>query len=215
MQAYRNGLIIEAIPFIEIVPREDDTLKAEVADLKKRPVTAVFTSRHSVLQVKAMPGEMPDWQIACLEGNTQEEAAACFGEEAIKWTAPDAATLATRIITADADSVVFFCGDKRLDHFPGALRDANKSCREIIVYETRLLPLKIQKEYDGIMFFSPSAAESFFAENELSEHSLLFAIGQTTARSLEKYSDNKIFISPGHNAETMIDQIIACFNDKE
>lgn len=34
--------------------------------------------------------------------------------------------------------------------------------KEIIVYQTNEIPVKVDEKYNGILFFSPSAVKSFF-----------------------------------------------------
>jgi len=62
------------------------------------------------------------------------------------------------------------------------------------------------------MFFSPSAVESFFAANTLPHSTILFAIGNTTARSIEQYSTNKVIISDRPGKEALLDKVISHFN---
>src|SRR5258706_9822828 len=51
------------------------------------------------------------------------------------------------------------------------------------------LSTRAEKVYDGILFFSPSGVESFFNTNEVNEQTILFAIGNTTATEIKKYTN--------------------------
>ena len=51
---------------------------------------------------------------------------------------------------------------------------------------------KINADYDGILFFSPGAAESFFNGNNLPSKTTLFAIGKTTSDKLKTLSKNPV-----------------------
>ena len=208
--------MIEVVPFVKIVPLDNDLLRERIDRLAGEEITAVFTSANSVLQVTEMLSQVPRWHIACLEGNTGKEAIRYFGAEAIRWMAPDAAALAKQLeIAGPADKTIFFCGDKRLDYLPQALKAAGNAVEEIVVYETHSTPVLLTGAYDGMLFFSPSSVESFFSLNNLPLHTLVFAIGATTAQSLKQYTTNKIIISPEHNAKAMTDQIIACFTHEK
>ena len=63
------------------------------------------------------------------------------------------------------------------------------------------VPHKISKDYAGILFFSPSAADSFFLVNKAPGKTIFFAIGETTAAAIKKYTGNKIILAdkPGKN----------------
>ena len=45
--------------------------------------------------------------------------------------------------------------------------------------------------YNAVLFYSPSGVESYIQNNNL-DHSISFAIGETTALHLQKYTDNII-----------------------
>jgi uroporphyrinogen-III synthase len=70
------------------------------------------------------------------------------------------------------------------------LKATNIDVKEITVYQTALTPKKIDKEYDAILFFSPSAAESFFKSNRLPAQTSVFVIGSTTADTVRRYTNN-------------------------
>ena len=112
-----------------------------------------------------------------------------FGSKLVAGTADSAKELADIIAkNSNSDKVVFFCGDHRRDELSAILREKNIEVNEIVVYKTRLVPHKIEKKYDGILFFSPSAVQSFFEKNKLDDQTILFAIGNTTANEIKKYS---------------------------
>ena len=80
------------------------------------------------------------------------------------------------------------------------------------MYQTIATPHKIDKEYFGILFFSPSAVQSFFSKNKVCEKTILFAIGNTTANEIKKYSTNKIIISDEPGKENLVTKMIEYFN---
>ena len=76
---------------------------------------------------------------------------------------------------------------------------------EIIVYETLLTSHKIEIQPNGVLFFSPSGAESYMQENRI-EDEICFCIGNTTAEAL-KYATPNIIIA---NQPTIESTIIKC-----
>jgi uroporphyrinogen-III synthase len=83
---------------------------------------------------------------------------------------------------------------------------------ELIVYNTIEKPQAVSKKYDGILFFSPSAVRSFFQKNKINAETILFAIGQTTARELRNYSNNTTVISEIPDTEKVIADVIKYFS---
>ena len=126
--------------------------------------------------------------------------------------AKNAAELAKIIIEDGEEEVVFFCGNQRLDTLPDTLRENDIDVYEMVVYETVQIPTKVEKEYDGILFFSPSGVDSFFSVNKVGVKTELFAIGNTTANAIKKHTDNKVIFSETASKETMVDYAIKYFN---
>jgi len=106
------------------------------------------------------------------------------------------------------DSFHFFCGNIRSDVIPSALKENNIAFEEIEVYKTTLSPKKFERQFDAILFFSPSGVRSFYEENNSSKvHSIAVCIGTTTAQEAKKYSD-KIVISNSTIVESVIAKIV-------
>ena len=66
---------------------------------------------------------------------------------------------------------------------------------EIVVYETIPVHHKLNQSFAGVLFYSPSAVESFFVNNRLDPRTLVFAIGDTTATTIRKFCSNKIILA--------------------
>ena len=88
-------------------------------------------------------------------------------------------------------SFTFFCGNIRRDVLPDALKLMGIKLDEIEVYKTVLTPKKIDFVPNGILFFSPSAVESYLMQNEI-ENENCFCIGNTTAEALKNKTQNII-----------------------
>ena len=110
-----------------------------------------------------------------------------------------------------SDEVIFFCGGQRRDELPSILNDAGIEVDEIAVYQTIEVPHIIKKDYHGILFFSPSAVRSFFKVNKANGKTILFAIGNTTAAEIKKFSNNKILVSDEPGKESLVQKAIEYF----
>ncbi|HEX4851773.1 MAG TPA: uroporphyrinogen-III synthase [Puia sp.] len=99
---------------------------------------------------------------------------------------------------------IFFCGDLRRDELPDILKEGGVEINELVVYETKLTPVKVSMRYDGILFFSPSAIKSFFTLNELPSKTVLFSIGETTRATLMDFTDHKIISIDKPNKEDLV-----------
>ena len=151
------------------------------------------------------------WKIFCIGYATKQSVVKNFGEKSIEGVADNAKELAMTIIDANIGEVVFFCGDQRRDELPGSLKKNKIKVTEIVVYKTIATSQKIEKKYDGILFFSPSAVKSFFQENKLDDQTILFAIGNTTADEVKKFSKNKIVISDTPDGKTVLQKAVEFF----
>lgn len=101
------------------------------------------------------------------------------------------------------ESFVHFCGDLALDIFSEKLPVKNIPYRKEVVYRTELLYPIVQNPYDALVFFSPSGVRSFMRNNTLKQKTL-FAIGQTTAKEIEKYTFQPIYISKENHLEDLL-----------
>lgn len=110
-------------------------------------------------------------------------------------------------------SFTFFSGNLRQDTLPLAFQKAKVNFEEKQVYTTSLTPIKMTGKVDGILFFSPSAVKSFLKENTLSNE-VCFCIGTTTAREVEKTTQN-IVIANQPTVENVIIQTINYFKKEK
>lgn len=121
-------------------------------------------------------------------------------------TAPDAETLAKLITDAyPKERFMFFSGNLRRESLPNALATAGVVFTETEVYNTVLTPHKIETKPDSILFFSPSAVESYLKENTITDEAC-FCIGQTTAHALNGITD-KVVIAHKPGIENVIVQV--------
>ena len=185
---------LDIIPFTEIRPCSKEVILSQIQPLLQQKIVAVFTSANAVKPVvELLQGQVPDWTIFCIGFSTYESAKQIFGDEKIKGTAGNAAALAEKILASGhTGEVLFFCGNLRRNDLPLALKQQNINVREITVYHTSLAPKPVEKAYDAVLFFSPSAAESFFIANDLPAKTTLFVMGHTTEVEIKRFAANKI-----------------------
>lgn len=212
-EAMQSGIEIDVLSFIETESILSVEVQQEIEQVALQETTVIFTSMNAVDAVTVfLDGHKPAWNIYTLGTTTQKLVADYFGTDKILGAAADATQLGELIAgEAIATEVNFFCGDRRRDELPGILRNNDIEVNEIVVYHTIATPHIINKAYEGILFFSPSAVDSFFSVNKVAPHSLMFAIGRTTATSIKKYSDNKIIVANEPGKENLVEKMIAYF----
>jgi uroporphyrinogen-III synthase len=178
----------------------------------------IFTSANSVEAVKGYLKKEDNWftvnwKVFCIGGKTKEALSSFIHADNILATADYGKDLAEKIVETGVKEVVFFCGNKRRDELPAMLKDAGVNVHEVVVYETIETPVVATDDVHGILFFSPSAVQSFFSVNQLKKDVVCFAIGQTTADSITGFTDNKIIISESPSQEMMLASVQVYFQN--
>ena len=220
-EAASKGFCIKVDPFITTEPIFSIEVQQEIEQALLLTAPVVFTSMNAVEAVAMLllEEQKPSWQIYSIGHATLQSVKKYFGNDLVAGTADDAEALADIIIdNSHAEEVFFFCGDQHRMELPSALRKNGIEVNEIVVYRTIPLPHKIDKEYEAILFFSPSAVKSFFEKNQLKKETILFAIGNTTATEIKKYlpagqadSTNKIIISDTPAKKSLLEKAIMFF----
>ncbi|MBC7650920.1 MAG: uroporphyrinogen-III synthase [Deinococcales bacterium] len=207
-KAALKNILIDTVNFIVTEPVTDAVTIEKIVAYGHQKITAIFTSTNAVEAVQAQLLNEINWDIYCIGGATKDAVIDIFGETKIKAVAKSAANLGDKIITANnVDKLVFFCGDQRLTTLPETLTANGIEVNEVIVYQTILTPQIVEKNYNGIAFFSPSAVHSFFSENTTSTNVIMFAIGKTTAATLASYCTNQIVTCEWPGSEQMVEAI--------
>jgi uroporphyrinogen-III synthase len=212
-EALLQSICIDEISFIETAPIQNIEVQQEVEQAALQVTTVVFTSMNAVEAVADyLDGQPVEWTIYCMGTTTNQLVKKYFGEQHLAGIANSAAELA-ELIAEDQmiDEVIFFCGDQRRDELPAILKTNHIDVTEISVYQTIAVTHTVNKVYHGILFFSPSAVESFFRKNKLPDTTILFAIGSTTANEIKKYCANKIIISNQPGKENLVSKMIEYF----
>lgn len=209
-----ENISIDVIPFIEKKILHDATIKNAVAQFIHEKITVVFTSKTAVSAVVSMSESLPTWKIYCIENTTKKSVGDFFPGCAIAGTAPNARELAKKIILNGESQIVFFSGNKRLGDLPALLKDAGIQVEECIVYETTILEREACKNYDAILFLSPSTVAGFFAKNKIISDTVLFSMGEKTTEAIRNISDNQVIIAQYADKEKLLFEAISFFDKK-
>ena len=202
---YQKKPLIEA--GLELIENDFISTQIKSFDLKNINESLIFTSQNaveSILQHSELE-KLKTKKVYCVGLKTQS-LLTDNGFEVIAYTdyAADLAEIITLIYKSE--SYTFFSGNKRRDTLPNALKEAGIVFNEIEVYETTLTPQKIKGTVDAVLFFSPSAVESYLADNKL-KNEICFCIGETTASALENKTKN-IIVAEQPTIEDVIEAII-------
>jgi uroporphyrinogen-III synthase len=211
-KALEQQIVLHQQSFVETVAIDDWETVEEIQRIGEQEAVVVFTSMNAVdAVIQQLNGFVPEWRIYCIGHKTREDVAAYFGETAISGTAPGAAELAEEIIEQEEEEIIFFCGNLRRDELPGKLRKAGIEVLEITVYETEFHPHSVKDVYDAVLFYSPSAVESFFRANKLPPSTIVFAIGETTEATVKKYCTNTIEVAETPSKTGLLQQAMDYF----
>jgi uroporphyrinogen-III synthase len=192
-EALERGVVIDCVSFISTSGIEEEELKKKIRDLEGQKHAVAFTSAHAVQAVgRWTQSPLRNWTIYCLEGATKKAIEKTFGPVAIMGTARDGRLLAKKILSDGVKKLIFFSGNLRRDELPDELSKQAVQIQEWVVYETNPTPKTVGSAYDGILFFSPSGAKSYFSCNSPSAGVVLFAIGPTTAQAVREFSSNHL-----------------------
>ena len=181
-------------------------IKNNIFELNQINNNLIFSSQNAVLSLMEQNG----WEILktktvfCVGIKTKELLELNgFTVDVYMDYASELAEIITLIY--NKESYTFLSGNLRMETLPKALKSAGITFNEIEVYQTELAPFKIsdQENFDGILFFSPSAVESYLTSNKIKKE-ICFCIGSTTAKALELNKVKNIVI-----AETpTIDEVV-------
>jgi uroporphyrinogen-III synthase len=194
-----KSIVVDELPFIETkLSMEVDAL-AQLTSLIQHNAFIVITSQIAVDWVAANCSLIPNWTIACMKGQTQKALSDIGWGALVSYTASNGLDLAKQIASyvPKSTTIHFLGSNQRLASLPDYLNEKGFKVNELIAYTTDAKKQIIDKEYDGIVFLSPSAVNSFFDQHAINESVVLFAIGQTTANAIQKRSQNEIVVSEG------------------
>jgi len=220
-QAKENGIEIFEQEFISIQPIWKQEILDKINSLANDGIRDIaFTSANAVDALNSYMHvgnsySSIKWNIFCLLGKTKAAVSnALLLNKKIIAEASNAAELADKIVKHGIKEIIFFCSNKRREELPTALKNANIKVHEVILYETTETPIVVKKDFDAVLFFSPSGVQSFFSSNELDEDTVCFAIGRTTATSIATFTNKTIIKSMSPEPNMMVEEVIEHFKQK-
>ena len=212
-EAAENYIIIDEISFITTEDIDDIAIEKKIRELSNQKITVVFTSTNAVNAVARFISKQPGWKIFCIGSTTKTLVKKFFGEGAVAEFAENAESLSKLILqNSSIQNITFFCGDKRRDELPGNLNKGGIVVDEIVVYKTIETPTVLTKQYDGILFFSPSAVQSFFSKNSINKNAKIFVIGSTTANAVKLFSQQPVIIAETPGKKNLVHLAINHFS---
>src|SRR5258706_481721 len=114
-------------------------------------------------------------------------------------------------------SVTYICSNIRRDELSSKLRTKGVEVKEIVGYHTQPTPVKINEQYQGVLFFSPSGIDSFLQLNLASPSPLervgvrSFCIGETTAAHAISKGFKDVQVAEHATPESVIQKVIQYF----
>lgn len=181
LQRFKEEIKVKGEDFIKISPN-----RIPKAVFKKEHENVVITSKNAVesLLTQATKDELKFKNIYCVGRKTKRLIERRIGP--VKHQEKSAKKLAEYLVEyIDGTEVTYFCSNLRQDELPNVLRENGLKVNEVEAYTTKHAPAEIDKNIDGIMFFSPSAVESYLLKN--TPHKVAYCIGETTAAEARKH----------------------------
>ncbi|MEQ8523683.1 uroporphyrinogen-III synthase [Gracilimonas sp.] len=204
-----SGFSVEAVPFITfeyVIPA------MWISQLPDKIDTWIFTSKKAVKALKPAINDLnvPD-HIFAVGSKTAEKLESLN----LEVTIPDeynVAALAKKMKDLDLRDVVHFCGNLKAGDLNKLLGEGT-NLTSVEVYRTKLAPHTLNtSNYDGIVFMSPSAVESFSERNEVNGTAQIFCIGTTTEEAA-KEAGFKDCITPEYSTlDSLTESIQTYFN---
>ena len=204
---------IDQVSFIATHEIIEPIIEKRIQAISQESHFVVFTSSNAVNAVSKMVKEKPAWKIYCIGPKTQMLVAEAFGAESILETGKNAQELCEKIMSnSSIKKMIFFSGNQRRDELPEKLTEHGIELEELVVYETIETPTFVSKNYDGILFFSPSAVRSFFSKNKINSEAAIFAIGNTTMDEIKLFTNQTVNTPEIPSAEKMVCAAIQHFS---
>jgi uroporphyrinogen-III synthase len=197
----------------EVIEEDFIEIKIKNFELLKVNDNLIFTSQNAVESVLEHPkcGDLKGKNVFCV-GIKTKEFLEQNGSEVAVYTdyASDLAEIISLIYANE--TFTFFSGNLRRDVLPSNFKKNNIVFNEIEVYETNITSKKITNKLDGILFFSPSAVESYLKQNIIKKE-ICFCIGETTAEALQNNKIKNIVIADSPSVENVITEVIEYYSN--
>ena len=179
-----HGFSVVEFPFIKITPK---------------PITAfevnnhvIFTSQNAVqiaFKNKILNTNLRNKKFFCV-GEKTKSLLIKNGQKVIKMSHNSLKLAHFLAKNYKNESFSFFCGNLKRPEIESVFLDQHMQIDLHEVYKTTLTPKYFSQPFEGILFYSPSAVESFFQLNSWQKKTHGFCLGSTTAKKLNDYTQN-------------------------
>lgn len=193
---------------------EFDAIKIEFNSFEIPPTieNAIFTSQNGVESFFNKNNDLTRIQNCFCVGEKTKALLEEKGQKVIKMTEYASELSEYLVKNHKNDFFRFFCGNIRSEEIPSTLRKNNIPFKEIVVYNTTLNPKKFERDFDAILFFSPSGVRSYIEANKsIPQKTFAVCIGTTTASEARKFSEN-VVISNSTTVESVIAKAVKILN---
>lgn len=209
-EAEHKGIHIHDYSFVNISFPEPTRLTEA---LRASNLPLVFTSRYAVealaMLAKKQEIHLKNKQVFCISGRTK--ISAVENGFLILAEAPNASKLADEIISTHVKAVLHCTANIRRDELAERLQQAGIEIKILEVYQKQIIS-KVVKEFNAVMFFSPSQADAFLVLNKLMPEVPAFCVGSTTASHLAKRNHKNIIISKTANEQDLLTEVFNYYN---
>lgn len=181
-----------------------ETENLEIKDITIEDESLVFSSKNAVSSFLKNNFILKENKIYCVgesSGNLLKEAGmkvifiAKNSEELLEYIKKNTRN----------EKLMHFCGNLVLETLENGCKELGIFYRKIFSYQTKLFYPKVEKEYDYIVFFSPSGVRSFMKENK-NRGKIFFSIGEITTQELYQYK-KKVVTSQENRIEDLLNLI--------
>ena len=177
--------------------------------INKTSETAVFTSQNAVKSIADLTYFKEEIKDVYCVGAKTTELLTQLGKKVV-FTAFSSKELALEILKREHKAVDFFCGTIRKNDLPEILKSNQVTVNEFIVYETIKVSQVINRNFEGILFYSPSAVQSYLLKNK-ENNSIAFCIGTSTGDEALK-NFKTVIKAETTTVESVIATVIKYFN---
>lgn len=205
LQRFKGSIKVDSEDFIKISPN-----RISPVVLKKEHKNVVFTSKNAVesLLTNISPEELQFKNIYCVGRKTRRLIRKKIGKVThFKNSATDLAKYLVEYI--EGTEVTYFHGNLSLEHLPSILEENQITVNKIEAYRTKLSGKSIPESVEGILFYSPSAVESYLLKNK--PHPIAYCIGETTATEARKHF-REVKVAKIPDTESVIDLVNGDYN---
>lgn len=174
-----------------------------------RSEVAVFTSQNAVKVIADLTYFKEEIKDVYCVGEKTTALLIQLGKKVL-FTASSSKDLALEILKREHQSIDFFCGTIRKNELPDILTNNHVTVNEYIVYETIKVSQSINRIFEGVLFFSPSAVQSYLLKNK-ENNSIAFCIGASTGDEATK-SFKTVIKAETTTVESVAESVVKYFN---